>query len=537
MADQNQNITVEPIFLKEEDMPEADIAPLTVVRAITLVVSPQGVDGAQKIGKLWKIYMKTLRHRIDLLAMKTVRIQAKRVPMYDQNPYKTNQGSPEDRKDKITIKGLPISVSSQGIQNMLESKGVVLSSWIMYAHMRDENGGLTEFKNGDRFFYCEPLPNSIPRQQKVCGFYCSVYHHGRDNARACKSCARVGHKSGDSECPARVDDGAILAFSGYQHPLSNHFMTPIDAFGAVFKTVEHAFFWKMSSDMGLNHLAEKIKNSEHAGIVKRLSKEINETERIEWEESNLDIMKELLMEKALTCEQFKQCLLMNKDKVLAESTFNKRWGTGLTKWVTEATTPTFWPGNNLLGVLLMELTEELASAGHEGTMDVDYNAPITTRTVVEVESEEDKDEDSDEESDDTIKNKSSQVKGERATRTVHLDHAPNTTPNATQRKKTKNPKKKPEKKDMQSSEIKTVTDTESKTNNNNTNNTKDNYNRDQSKDSTAGNSGIKERNNPSPGRRKLPDIRVYLDPKTGKRKQPDTTPEKNLNEKKASTTS
>ena len=92
MADQNQNITVEPIFLKEEDMPEADIAPLTVVRAITLVVSPQGVDGAQKIGKLWRIYMKTLRHRLDLLAMKTVRIQAKRVPMYDQNPYKTNQG-------------------------------------------------------------------------------------------------------------------------------------------------------------------------------------------------------------------------------------------------------------------------------------------------------------------------------------------------------------------------------------------------------------------------------------------------------------
>ena len=151
----------------------------------------------------------------------------------------------------------------------------------MYAHMRDESGGLTEFKNGDRFLYCEPLPNSIPRQQKVCGFYCSVYHHGRDNARACKSCARVGHKSGDSECPVRVENGTILAFSGYQHPLSNHFMTPIDYSGAVFKTVEHAFFWKMSSDMGLHHLAERIKNAEHAGIVKRLSKGINETERIE----------------------------------------------------------------------------------------------------------------------------------------------------------------------------------------------------------------------------------------------------------------
>ena len=67
--------------------------------------------------------MKTLKYRLDLLAMKTVPILAKRVPMYDQHPYKTNQGSPEDRKDKITTKWLPISVSSQEIQTMLESKG------------------------------------------------------------------------------------------------------------------------------------------------------------------------------------------------------------------------------------------------------------------------------------------------------------------------------------------------------------------------------------------------------------------------------
>ena len=196
--------------------------------------------------------------------------------------------------------------------------------------------------------------------------------------------------------------------------------------------------------------------------VKRLSKEINETERIEWKESNLDVMKEFLMEKARTCEQFKQCLLMNKDKVLAESTFNKRWGTGLTKWVTEATTPTFWPGNNLLGVLLMELTEELSSAGHEGTVDVDYNAPNTTSSVVEVESLGGKDEDSDEESDDAIKSNDSQAEIHHTTKTVHHEQAPNSTQNATKGKKTENPKKKPKKKDMQTSEVTTVTDIENK---------------------------------------------------------------------------
>ena len=90
MVDQNKNITVEPNFLKEDDMPEADIAPLTVVTSITPVVNTQGVDGVQKIGKLWGIYLKTL-NRLDQLAGKTVWILAKRVPMYDQSPYKTNQ--------------------------------------------------------------------------------------------------------------------------------------------------------------------------------------------------------------------------------------------------------------------------------------------------------------------------------------------------------------------------------------------------------------------------------------------------------------
>ena len=34
---------------------------------------------------------------------------------------------------------------------MLADKGVVLSSYVKYAFMRDEHGGLTSIKNGDRF--------------------------------------------------------------------------------------------------------------------------------------------------------------------------------------------------------------------------------------------------------------------------------------------------------------------------------------------------------------------------------------------------
>ena len=49
---------------------------------------------------------------------------------------------------------------------------------------------------------------------------------------------------------------------------------------------------------------------------------------------------------------------MNQDNVLAECTQNMRWGTGLSKWVTENTKGNFWPGDNLVGKMLMDITEE-----------------------------------------------------------------------------------------------------------------------------------------------------------------------------------
>ena len=77
----------------------------------------------------------------------------------------------------------------------------------------------------------------------------------------------VGHKTGDPACPALPEEGSIPTFSGYQHVLSNHYMTPISAFDidVPFKSVEHEFFFKMATDLGYHELAERIKNAEHAG--------------------------------------------------------------------------------------------------------------------------------------------------------------------------------------------------------------------------------------------------------------------------------
>ena len=49
------------------------------------------------------------------------------------------------------------------------------------------------------------------------------------------------------------------------------------------------------------------------------------------------VMKRLLDMKVKTCEAFRNVLLENQDKILAESTPNFRWGTGMSQYVTEHT--------------------------------------------------------------------------------------------------------------------------------------------------------------------------------------------------------
>ena len=168
-----------------------------------------------------------------------------------------------------------------------------------------------------------------------------------------------------------------------------------------FKSVEHAYFYYMACEMGRSELAEEIQEAEHAEKVKHLSKGIaDDTERWQWESENTDVMREILEVKADPgadqCEQFRQCLLENCDTVLAEATPSKIWASGLCPWATEHTDPSYWPGKNMLGAILMEISAKLSaklSSEHSGE-------PMQTGTV-SVEDSSNQQEDTDDETETT----------------------------------------------------------------------------------------------------------------------------------------
>ena len=326
----------------------------------------------------------------------------------------------------------------------------------------------------------------------------------------------------------RAEKGTIYGFSGYQHPLSNHFMTPITDFNEEepFKSIEHSLFWKMATDFGLDDLSEKIRNAVHAGVIKslQLSKEIEGTERVSWEEHNVDIIKDLLIEKARSCQRFKVCLIENKEKILAESTHNKRWGTGLSKWLTECTKPSFWPGNNILDMMLMDISNYIFAHPEEFPEDtnMDTGNPsdlLNQHNRTECSDNSDNSESSDEdyeecedEANKTVQETRGKPHEREETQTTKSTHNEQTT------QKTNTDNTEPIIDRHSDGKKDAASNPKPKKKKKHRNKTMDTTPSQNTKDCRVGDG--------------TSDIRQYLDPRTGKRKQLETTPEKNIEKQK-----
>ena len=399
--------SVPPLFVKDSDIGVSTITPYEMCTAAIRATSTTSLEGVQKINGLWRIYFNNRTTRLQLYSKQSILINGKNVPLYDQNPYTSGQlqsggtlHTTTQINDKLTIKNVPLSVSNDMIKQMLEEKGIVLVSAVKYGCVRTLEGQLTNYKNGDRFVYAKPFSPPLSRKQTVGNFPCIVIHHGKD--MLCIACSEKGHKVGDTVCKAKPTED-ILAFKTYQHCLSNHFPCTLRVFEEQFKSVEHAYFWCMAKDFGHHDLAARIKDSDHAGQAKRLSKQIaEEDERWKWEKDNIDVMEAPLKAKSEQCPQFYDCLMENKEKVLAEAGPSRFWASGMSPFITENCAPTYWPGQNMLGALLKELTHALLTKEQQS---VESSDQLGNQDGNSVKQDNDIDEIEDEESERTVTEK------------------------------------------------------------------------------------------------------------------------------------
>uniref|UniRef100_K1Q4M7 NADAR domain-containing protein n=1 Tax=Magallana gigas TaxID=29159 RepID=K1Q4M7_MAGGI len=104
--------------------------------------------------------------------------------------------------------------------------------------------------------------------------------------------------------------------------------------------------------------AKTIKTAKDALSTKRLGDKVRINNQ--WSTACEAVMTEVIENKCVQVQQFREKLRsVKRNVVLAESTYNDTWGTGLNKTGTENTKQQAWPGKNLLGHILSKIAKKV----------------------------------------------------------------------------------------------------------------------------------------------------------------------------------
>lgn len=225
-ADKDNRNKVEPVFfLNNEIYQQAGkwLDTLEVCLAVCEVVSDENyVEGAQRIGGLWRVYITNLEARVQLLST-GINIRGCQITLKDKNPFINVLGSEDVDTTRVYVRNIPLSYDNGEIEKALRSKSVQPLGPIKYVRARTKEGKLTNFKTGDRFVDIITPKEPLPKKIGMGIFTASVYHKEQKQSRAdiecgnckesghirrdcpnqpvCYDCSQPGHKRGSESCP------------------------------------------------------------------------------------------------------------------------------------------------------------------------------------------------------------------------------------------------------------------------------------------------------------------------------------------------
>ncbi|KAK7443586.1 hypothetical protein BaRGS_00040451 [Batillaria attramentaria] len=147
-----------PLFIVDNQLPAFDKKPFTTAEICAALERKGGynsMEGAQKIGGLWRLYARDNRVRQKLLIEGFV-LRGVTITVKEKNPFLVSSVGGESREvpaTKLIISNVPLSVSDDEIKGaVMELPGVVMRSRIIAEKDRDEQGKLTHWKTGRSVF-------------------------------------------------------------------------------------------------------------------------------------------------------------------------------------------------------------------------------------------------------------------------------------------------------------------------------------------------------------------------------------------------
>ena len=215
---------VEPIFFMNGDVDQNDkyLTVCEICYAVRDVVGRESyIDGAQRIGGLWRVYMKDPIARAQVLVT-GISLRDMQVNMYDKNPY-LHPGKEDVETTRLYVRNIPLSYDNDVITDYLKNMDLEMLGSLKYVRARIPEGKLTNFKTGDRFVEIVVPDEPLPKKKAMGLFTASLYYkeqkqttneiecgncrqtgHIRRNCpneAVCYDCLKPGHKKGSPLCP------------------------------------------------------------------------------------------------------------------------------------------------------------------------------------------------------------------------------------------------------------------------------------------------------------------------------------------------
>lgn len=165
---------------------------------------------------------------------------------------------------------------------------------------------------------------------------------------------------------AMLHHGNMVFFHGKEDEFSNFYRSPITHRGVEFGSVEHMFQYYKAVRFEDKAAAEVIKRLKWKPyVVKQIAYTIEGFDKEAWEKVKESVMLSALRLKYRTYPDLGKLLRDTREDTIVEaSATDKYWGIGLGKdrEPTTLTDESAWVGKNRLGILLMQVREELNNA-------------------------------------------------------------------------------------------------------------------------------------------------------------------------------
>ena len=168
------------------------------------------------------------------------------------------------------------------------------------------------------------------------------------------------HKLPEDIAPYKANQKSnhkCLIFHGQHTPLSNFHHSPFNIEGTKFTSSEQYIQYKKACHFHDYTTAEKIKQSNTPIDAKTLSRNIENYDREAWQTVCKDACSPGIRAKFNQNPLLHQFLLATKPLKLAECTYDKLWGNGLSLTDPGALDSSNWCGRNLLGEILSDIRD------------------------------------------------------------------------------------------------------------------------------------------------------------------------------------